>query len=173
MYALAGNSTGGRNVDTARQLAHGVSVAAQRLAFTWLHVALKAPPIDNFGVEAPVGPDSESGEFATTQQLVNGGGMNSKVSGELPDRHHAGQIVLWFCHDSLSSSQANPSTPTSTQIGVFLCLTKTDRYPKPALTTSNVSKNANAGQEAETVLSTTTETSLWRVHSNLRYLSSV
>lgn len=150
-----------------------MSIAAERLALTRFHVPLEAPAIYNFGVKAPVGPDSESGQFATTQELVDGRRMDPKVRRELPDRHHAGQIVLWFCHDSFSSSQVNPFAPTSTQIDVFLCLTETDRYPKPALTTSNVPKNANAGQEAEGVLSTTTEAILWRVLSNLRYLSSV
>jgi hypothetical protein len=157
-------NAGGRQREflATRQSAQSRSVTAQRLAFARLHVPFEAPAIDHLGVETPVSTDPESGQLATAQELVNGRWVNPKVGRQLPHRHHAGQIVLWFCHDSLSPLlQANPLAPTSAQIDAFLCLTETDCYLKPALTTSNVPKNANAGQEVDLPLSTAPYTALW------------
>ena len=48
----------------------GASVAAHRF-FGRPHVALEAPFVDDFGVEAPVGANSEARQFAAAQKFVN------------------------------------------------------------------------------------------------------
>jgi hypothetical protein len=68
------------------------------------HVALETPFVDHLGVEAPIGADSEAGELASAQKLVNGGRMDTEVSGKLPHRHHARQIVFGFCHVIFSNA---------------------------------------------------------------------
>ena len=161
---LPGRTAGGRcgGSVAVRQYAQGWLITAKRLTFARLHVPFQAPAIDHLGVEAPVGTDSEPWQLAAAQKLVDGGGVNPKVRRQFPHCHHAGQIVLWFCHVSVSPVlPANPFAPTSAQIDAFLCLTETDRYLTPALTTSNVPKNANAGQEVEPALSTTPYMNPW------------
>jgi hypothetical protein len=68
------------------------------------HVALETPLVDDLGVEAPVGTDSESGELASAQKLVDGGRMDTEVCGKLPHRHHARQVVFGFCHVIFSNA---------------------------------------------------------------------
>jgi hypothetical protein len=70
----------------------------------WPHVALEAPLVDYLGIKAPVGTDSESRQLASAQKLVNGGRMDPEVSGKLPHRHHARQIVFGFCHVIFSNA---------------------------------------------------------------------
>lgn len=47
------------------------SVAAHRL-LGGPHVALEAPFVDDFSIEAPIGSDAEAGKLAAAQKLVNG-----------------------------------------------------------------------------------------------------
>src|SRR5258707_299588 len=55
------------------------SVPAGSAAVRSFHISLQAPAVDHFGVETPVGADSESRQFATTQQLVNRRRMYPKI----------------------------------------------------------------------------------------------
>ena len=55
---------GGLWTDRASVLVGSTSVGA-------FHVPLKAPAVDNLGVETPVGADSEARQLSATKQLVN------------------------------------------------------------------------------------------------------
>src|ERR1700682_6165398 len=70
--------------------------------------------------------------------------MYAKVRREFPHRHHAGQVVFWFCH-VLSPMRVVVyfrwrQTITAESLISYCCT-------KPHLITTNVAKSTNAGQE--------------------------
>src|SRR5260370_41428841 len=65
------------------------SVPAGRAAVRSFHISLQAPAVDHFGVETPVGADSETRQFAPTQQFVNRRRMYAKIFRQFLNRHHA------------------------------------------------------------------------------------
>ena len=66
-------------------------------------IALKTPSVDNFGIEAPIGTDAKTRQFATPQKLVNCGWMNAKIGRKLLHGHHPGKVVFGFCRHLFSS----------------------------------------------------------------------
>src|SRR5579863_5759372 len=146
-------------------------IASNRLAVARLHVALEAPAIDDFRVKAPIRADTKTRQLAAAQKLVDGRRIHTQVRRKLPHRHHARQIVFWFCHVYLSDP-ANPrSSPLTSRQGlasvfaVRLC-----RCITPLLTPSSVSKIAIAGQEGYFEISTDSSRHINR-YDSLKLLS--
>ena len=45
------------------------------------HVAFKAPTVNNFGVETPIGANAEARQLTAAQKLINCRWMNAQISG--------------------------------------------------------------------------------------------
>src|SRR5579885_824023 len=67
------------------------------------HVPFHAPTIDDFGVEAPISPDPEARQFTASEQLVDGGWVNTQVLGQFLHGHDPGQAVLSISSHLLSN----------------------------------------------------------------------
>src|SRR5712692_1605411 len=130
------------------------SVPAHHRFFGGPHIALEAPAINHFGVEAPVGSDAEPGQLATTQQFVDGRGMNSQISREFTHRHHTRQVVLWISHDIISNSNLRNGTYALTEITALIYVFYLSHHVSVATLVSRVAKKVHRGQEQWGWLST-------------------